>query len=168
MTDPKGVPAVPHVPARSRQTATLVLLALLAGGLAGGVLLDRYVLLPNRVMVTRSPRRDGGNRGDMRRRFSEWMTKELALSPTQREQMDTIFAHQFAAMDSVTKIMRPSIDSIMKRAQRSVDSVLTPDQRTKLVELRKRRPGGPGRGGPGGGRGGPGGPGGPGRPDSGQ
>jgi Spy/CpxP family protein refolding chaperone len=187
MTDPKGVPAVLQAPTHSRRTATFVLLASLAGGLAGGVLLDRFLLLPKRAEVSQSSRRnddtrdsgargggsrgggrDGGSRSDMRRRFSERMTKELGLSPTQREQMDTIFAHQFAAMDSVTRTMRPSIDSIVKRAQRAVDSVLTADQRLKLVELRKQRGSRGDRGGPGapGGFGGPGSRGGPGRPDS--
>jgi Spy/CpxP family protein refolding chaperone len=190
MTDPRGLPAVPHVAAHSRRTASFVMLALLAGGLAGGVLLDRFLLLPRRAAVSQSSRRtddtrdsgarsggwrgtgrEGGGRGDMRRRFSERMTTELGLSPSQRERMDTIFAHQFAAMDSVTRTMRPSIDSIVKRAQRSVDSVLSDEQRRKLVELRKQRGARGSRGGPGGsggpgGFGGPGSRGGPGRPDS--
>jgi hypothetical protein len=185
MTDPKGVPAVPPVPARSRRTATFVLLAFLVGGLAGGVVLDRYLLLPRATVGEAARRddrmrdsgtrnggsrgggRDGGSRSDMRRRFSERMTKELGLSPSQREQMDTIFAHQFAAMDSVTRLMRPSIDSIVKRAQQSVDSVLSAEQRTKLVELRKQRAARGDRGGPGGG-GRPGSRGPQDRPDSGR
>jgi Spy/CpxP family protein refolding chaperone len=123
--------------------ALLVLVAVAIGGLAGGVLLDRAVLLHKPVYRSGPPgggrgRERGGGPGDMRRRMSERMARELSLTPTQQVQADSILAHQFKAMDMVSAETRPRIDSIMKQAQRSLDSVLTPEQRVKLDSLRAR------------------------------
>lgn len=150
---------------QSQRTAMLVLGAALVVGLAGGVVVDRYVLLPKGAEAGRDQQRNDGGReprgnrpngDDMRKRFSERMAKDLGLSDTQRAHLDSIYAHQFFVMDSLSKVSRPVYDSVWKASRMAVDSMLDSTQRAKLAEMRKQRRGRPG-GGPDG-RGGSGGP----------
>lgn len=142
---------------QSQRTALFVIGATLLVGLAGGVVLDRYVLLPRRMEAFRQQRGSRPSPDAMRRRFSERMARDLGLSEAQRTRMDSIYARQFAVMDSLGRTMRPVYDSLWKVSRAEVDSLLDPAQRAKLAELRKQRRGRGGSGGNGGG--GPDGPG---------
>lgn len=154
---------------QSQRTAMLVLGAALVVGLAGGVVVDRYVLLPKKTEGGREQRGNRPSPDEMRKRFSERMAKDLSLSDKQRMHLDSIYSHQFFVMDSLSKAARPVYDSVWKASRMAVDSMLDSTQRAKLAEMRKQRRGRPdGRGGPGGpdgrdGRDGRGGPGGSGR-----
>lgn len=162
---------------QSRWVAAAVMLAVALAGGAAGVVFDRAVLVPRNAPARRGGPPSGfvrGDRGapsaDARKRFSDRMALELSLTPEQQVKVDTIMTRQFAGMEQAREKVRPVIDSLTRAAQASMDSVLTPEQRTKVAEMRSRPQG---RGGPGGrggrdGRGGPprdsGGPPGRGRP----
>lgn len=142
----------------SQRTAMLVIGTALVAGLVGGAAFDRYVLLPKRVEAFRQQRNARPSPAEMQQRFLDRMTKDLGLSNAQRTGMAAIYTRQGAAMDSLQRLMRPVYDSVYKAGRAEVDSLLSPEQRTKLAELRKQRRG----------RGGPGGPGGSGGPRGGD
>ena len=150
---------------QSRWVAAAVLLAVAIAGGAAGAVFDRAVLVPRNTPPRRSGPPSGfmrGDRGgvspDSRRRFSDRMARDLNLTPDQQAKVDTIMRRQFEGMSRASEKVRPVIDSLTRAAQASMDSILTPEQRTKVTEMRTRG-GASGRGGPSGsGRGGRSGP----------
>lgn len=146
---------------QARATAVAVLLAVGIAGVAGGVVLDRTVLMPKTPVAavrggpnTPSDRIGRSPNPDMRRRFSERMAKDLGLTPEQSVKVDAIMKHQFDEMRKASELVRPRIDSLSRAAQLAMDSVLTPEQREKVKELRARGRDGGREGGRDGGRGG--------------
>jgi Spy/CpxP family protein refolding chaperone len=83
----------------------------------------------------------------MRRRFSEQMAKDLALTPTQQVRVDSVLTRQMDAIRRATEAVRPTTDSITREAQAAIDSILSPEQRAKIRSFRGRMgsppPGGP-------------------------
>lgn len=133
-------------PAQSRMMATAVLLAVLVAGATAGVVFDRMFLLRRSPRYGNRPpmsgdmgRRGGPPSAEMRKRFSDRIAKELGLTPEQQVKVDTIMTRQFEGMRKASAVVQPTIDSLVRAAQASMDSVLTPEQRTKVAELRKRQ-----------------------------
>lgn len=124
--------------------AIVVMLAVAIAGAAGGVVLDRTVLLKNatpapvRDTIVRSDRLGRTPNPDMRRRFSERMAKDLSLTPEQSAQIDVIMKRQFDEMRKASELVRPTIDSLSRTAQAAMDSLLTPEQRIKVKDMRQR------------------------------
>jgi hypothetical protein len=124
--------------------ALIVLLVVAMAGGVAGVAIDRAVLLPRMFGGPMPPPFPAARNGppaispEIRRRISERMTAELALTPSQHLRVDSLMAVQFESMQRAALAMRPTLDSLMQQNQRALDSVLTPVQRAKLESLRTR------------------------------
>ncbi|MBL0170498.1 MAG: hypothetical protein IPP90_07140 [Gemmatimonadaceae bacterium] len=139
---------------RSRVMGVMVLVAVAAASVIGGVALDRGVLLPRMfdgrpgfpggpTFGGRPGFRGGPPRGrepspEMRRRFSAQMAKDLDLTPKQQVQVDSVLTRQMEAIRRATDALRPTTDSITREAQSAMDSILNPTQRAKVKVVRER------------------------------
>lgn len=146
MTGPEG----PHTTRRGgRLAAAAVLLTIAVAGIAAGVVLDRYVILPRRfdsdhgvVDGGGARRRGGGMRNGERERrggrqeFHDRLARLLDLTPEQRVQLDTVMARQARDLREAHAAAQPRVDSIVRRTRRQLDSLFTPAQREKLRALR--------------------------------
>ena len=74
----------------------------------------------------------------MRRRFSDQMTKDLDLTPSQQVRVDSVLTRQMEAIRRATDAVRPTTDSITREAQKAMDAILTPSQRAKVKVFRER------------------------------
>jgi hypothetical protein len=123
-------------PFSPRTLAALVLvLAVVAGGLAG-VVLDRLVLLPH--AFGRPPRIGPAN-------FRDRFAHAVGLTSAQQERVDSITRRRFAELRGIREQVRPRVDSVLARMRSEIDSVLTPEQRRRAIELRARDHGPGGR-----------------------
>lgn len=158
--------ATPAVAARAakRQAAFVLILVLLAGLLVG-VAADRLWLTrhwgrggPGGPFAD-GPR--GGPRGghpgmfrggmppamspefaaERRRGMVKRLTRELDLSATQQQAIDSIMAVNEVEFRALEQEMRPRMKAFLERSRGQIDSVLTPAQREKFHRLRP--PGGP-------------------------
>jgi hypothetical protein len=131
--------AAPSKRPRAPLVAALVLLlAILAGGLAG-IALDRLVLLPR--MFHRAGFEQGMRRLPPRdREFRNRFAREVGLTPQQQIRIDSIMDRQGRELRAVRGQAQPQLDSIIQRTRRELDAVLTPDQRQKAAEIRRRPP----------------------------
>jgi Spy/CpxP family protein refolding chaperone len=135
MTPPTAPMKGPRAPLKA---ALVLLLAILAGGVAG-VALDRLVLLPR--MFHRPGLEHGMRRSHPRdREFRNRFAREVGLTPEQQRRVDSIMDRQGRELRAVRGQVQPELDSIIQRTRRELDSVLTPDQRQKAAEIRRRHP----------------------------
>jgi len=158
MTDEQlGTPAASAQSTRSQ--AAIVLALVLLAGLLMGVAADRLWLTrhwggrPGRGgpggPVADGPRRGPGGppgifRGGMppamtpefaaerRREAVSRLTRELDLTTTQQEAIDSIMAGNEAEFRAIEQDMRPRMKSFLERTRGQIDSVLTPAQREKF------------------------------------
>jgi Spy/CpxP family protein refolding chaperone len=137
-------PPVPSLspPSGRRMALVVLLLAVLAGGLAG-VALDRLVLLPRPF---RGPRLEHGpgSHSPRDREFRRHFARELNLSADQQVRIDSIMDLRGRELRAIRRQVQPQLDSIIGRTRRQLDSVLTPEQRKKAEEIRHRHPRPPG------------------------
>ena len=116
---------------RSKSYALLFLLAAFVAGIALGFTADRFLS------------RGHGGRGD--RPSRDRMARELKLTSEQRVKFDSIMNLRRVQMREVFNPIRPQMDSLQKIAKAVGDStheqlkrILTPEQATKLDEMRER------------------------------
>lgn len=133
---------------RSRGMAILTVVAMLAVGVALGIGVERRVL--HRRPDNRGGRGGGGpfgmisepvdtaSRNRMRARIVKRITDELALTPTQAQSVNNIFARRELQLDSLRMRVGPQLDSLRDHMRVAIDSVLTPEQRIKFAEQRRR------------------------------
>ena len=127
-------PPAPKRPKAPLTAALVLLLAVLAGGVAG-IALDRLVLLPRlyrpgrELGMHRSPPRD--------REFRNRFAREVGLTEEQQQRVDSIMDRQGRELRAVRGQVQPQLDSIIRRTRRELDAVLTPDQRQKAEEIRR-------------------------------
>jgi len=140
-------------PGAARVLAIVVLLTIGLAGMAGGVALDRYFILPRRygMRPPGDPRGGGGfpfgpRGGGGRGVFIDRLNHYLELSPAQRVRFDSLMNRQERELREARAIAQPRIDSIVTETRREIDSILTPSQREKLRKLREEGLGGPGGG----------------------
>ena len=131
----------------ARVLAVVVLLTIGLAGMAAGVALDRYFILPHRFGM-RPPEgarffRPGGGR----EAFVDWLNHYLELTAAQRTRFDSLMDAEDRELRHAREIAQPHIDSIVSETRREIDSILTSAQREKLRRLREEGLG------PGGGRG---------------
>lgn len=175
VTPQRGAAGVPRTSSTrsGRLLALGVLVTIAIASVAGGVLLDRYVLLPRIFGVRGGPPggprlaggrdRDGHRAGPERGRqaFHDRLAEELGLTTPQRAQMDSLMDEQERALRAAHEVVQPRIDSIVSDTRKKLDALLSAEQRQKLDSLRargafgppdgrgrRRGPGGPGFGGP--------------------
>ena len=146
-------PTMP-APARGRPSRTVVVLVLLGHVLAGvalGIALDRHVLHPR---LGRFGRRemplDSAGQAAMRARMREEMvrglSRELALSDSQRVQVEGIIGRHEASFDAIRRESEPRLRALLDSTWMDIDRVLTPEQHAKWAARRGELPFGRGRG----------------------
>jgi Spy/CpxP family protein refolding chaperone len=114
--------------------AGLVLVLVGGAGVAGGVAIDRGLLMRHYgASWTMEPPSDGE-----RQAISRQLTKELDLTAAQQSQVDAIIARQMNAADSLRREYQPRVRELMLATRAAIDSVLTPAQRDKLRALSRR------------------------------
>jgi len=132
-----------------RLRAGLVIAAVvLASGIAGAAV--------DRNLVMRHVRESGAGRGPGRggppgpemeaRRRTEMldrMTKELALTPTQRAGLDSVFQRADSSLRSIRREMQPRLKQVFETSRAEMNARLDSTQRQKLASMRF---GGPPRG----------------------
>jgi Spy/CpxP family protein refolding chaperone len=123
-------------PGAARILAVVVLLTIGLAGMAGGVALDRYVILPRRYGM-RPPDGPRFFPGGGRQAFIDRLNHYLELTPEQRTRFDSLMNAEDLELRHAREIAQPHIDSIVSETRREIDSILTPAQRDKLHRLRE-------------------------------
>jgi Spy/CpxP family protein refolding chaperone len=124
----------------ARLIATIIVVVAFIAGLLVGAVADRIWLF----------RHGGGpERHRIADRIVEHLSRDLNLTPQQKQQVATIVAAHAKKMDAVWSNVRPQIRTEIDAANREISAVLTPEQREKFDKLRmrlgpRRGPGGPG------------------------
>lgn len=112
----------------------LVLLLVGGAGVAGGVAIDRQLLMHRYGAAwTMEPPSDGE-----RVAIARQLTKELDLTTAQQAQVDAIIARQMNAADALRREYQPRVRALMLGTRAQIDSILTPVQRAKLRALSHR------------------------------
>lgn len=62
---------------------------------------------------------------------------DLALAPTQRAALDSVFDDSNCQLEAVFKPIQPALDSIKSARRAAMNAILTPEQRTRLDARRK-------------------------------
>ncbi len=145
MSEPSSAPdAGRRAPTRPRLRAILVLGLVALVGVLAGVLLDRAMLRarwgtfgswrgPDAAEYGPGGWRSGGHRS------TEWMARELSLTPEQRAAIDSIRSRQQERMRQVMRDVRPQFRAITSETRGQIESVLTPTQRERFQALRRSR-----------------------------
>ena len=128
---------------REALLAAVLLVVTLLVGVAGGVVLERWVLRERRPpMVARGPgmgampRRDPA---DLRLQFTRQLAQELDLDSGQRRTADSLIRLQQQEARAAMRALRPRLDSINAHTEQKIGALLTPEQRQRWEELRARR-----------------------------
>jgi hypothetical protein len=137
-----------HSRGRARLIAGALLVTVAITGVIGGAALDQWMILNG---YTRPGRLFGvdigsglGRRGsprtleEERERQTEFLSRELSLTPPQRARIDSIVAVQVAQVHALWTEVGPRMDDVIGRARTEIDRVLTPEQRVKFQALRER------------------------------
>ncbi len=64
-----------------------------------------------------------------------YLSRELDLSPAQRDSVRAIFTRHRPETDALWAQVRPRFDSIKARMRTEIDALLTPEQRTRHQQL---------------------------------
>ena len=132
---------VPGKPARvpPRVAAALLLTGMFAIGVVAGVALERTRdrrgperRVRDGVPVWALPERD-------QRRHWARVSDQLALTPEQRAQVDSILTRRAAQLEAARAAVEPTMSAIMSSARSQIDSVLTPEQLSQIQEMRRQR-----------------------------
>ncbi len=121
--------------------AALLAIAFLVGVL-GGIVFDRFVLLPPRLRALRAGG-DGWHHGVSaearrgRERFAMRLLDELDLSPEQRAQAESVLARQHERSRAIMDRSRPELRAIAEETHAELRAILTPAQWERLQELEK-------------------------------
>ena len=105
-----------------RVVAALAFAATFAAGAATMHMVDRWSR-----RAAASPSNDG------------WapVADKLRLTPSQREQVDQVFARYQPSTDSILASLAPRLATVSDSIHRDIERVLTPEQRAQLLELRR-------------------------------
>jgi len=114
---------------KSTRTATLLLLAaFLLGAIAGAGALALY----------HRPGPSGG-RAPGASGYLSRLTKDLDLTPVQRDSVGAILKHYEPRMDSVWQNFRPTFETLRAELRSDINAQLTPDQQRHYAELLERQ-----------------------------
>jgi Spy/CpxP family protein refolding chaperone len=128
------------------QAVVLLLLVATAGAVAGIVgdrlVTDRADPAPAGEGLRSAPMPGAGPwRWEARRdmRYGERLSSDLGLTPDQRAAIDSIVRDQQQRVRALTAEVEPQFRAIAEQTRGRVEAVLTPEQRTRLAELRDER-----------------------------
>lgn len=131
-------------PRVSRVSILLIVAAFLAG-LWGGVAVDHYLWRgrPGGPLGGMGPDRGHGpeapeQRAAMQRRMADRLTRELKLTPEQRQRVEVMLPRHMAAFDSLRREMAPRLQALLDSSSAEMEAILTPEQRVKWEENRRR------------------------------
>ncbi|HEX5032197.1 MAG TPA: hypothetical protein VFX78_12165 [Candidatus Eisenbacteria bacterium] len=132
----------PRKPARvpPQVAAALLLTGMFAIGIVSGVALERardrrgrdQHRIRDGVPVWALPERD-------QRRHWARVSDQLALTPEQRTQVDSILTRRARQLEEARAEVEPTMSAIMLSARSQIDSVLTKDQLARIQEMRRQR-----------------------------
>lgn len=114
---------------KSTRTATLLLLAaFLLGAVAGA------------GAMALSHRRPGpGAHQQGPSSYLDRLSRDLSLSPAQRDSVGAILTHYEPQMDSVWQRFRPTFETLRAQLRSDINAQLTPDQQRRYAELLERQ-----------------------------
>ena len=113
---------------KSTRTATLLLLAaFLLGAVAGGGALSLYRRPPGMG-------HNGGPSGYLSR-----LSKDLDLTPVQRDSVGQILERYESRMDSIWQDIRPKFETVRAELRSEINAHLTPDQQRRYAVLLERQ-----------------------------
>jgi len=75
---------------------------------------------------------------DQRRHWAR-VSDQLALTPQQRAQVDSILTRRAHQLEAARAEVEPTMSAIMASARSQIDSVLTKDQLARIQEMRRQR-----------------------------
>jgi Spy/CpxP family protein refolding chaperone len=111
--------------------ATLLLMATFAGGaLAGGA----AIAVADRGDVRRNHRPHRHNAED----HLQFMTRQLDLTPAQRDSVQAILGRYKPKMDSIWRQVGPWFETIKDSISNDIRRQLTPEQQTRYSEMLQR------------------------------
>jgi Spy/CpxP family protein refolding chaperone len=114
---------------KSTRTATLLLLAaFVLGALAGTGALALYGR-PTRMGPGHPPRASG---------HLSRLSKDLELTPVQRDSVGAILERYEPRMDSIWQEIRPRFETVRDELRSDINAQLTPDQQRRHAELLER------------------------------
>lgn len=114
----------------TRSAAVLLLAAFLLGALFGA---------GGHLLADRADR--GGHRGPPGRGHSGYLdrlTRDLVLTPTQRESVRVVLERHRPAMDSLRREIAPRFETLQQTVRSDIRTQLTPEQQRKLDEMTTR------------------------------
>jgi Spy/CpxP family protein refolding chaperone len=130
----------------------LFVLVIFCVGLAGGALVARRLLPPERPIgrLMFGPRGLGpgdpdGRRGPTRGLLVERLSRELDLTAEQRGKIDQALTSSRNRLETLQRDVRDRFDAERRAVQDEIRSVLTPDQQRRFDALEKDGRGRPGR-----------------------
>lgn len=114
---------------KSTRTATLLLLAaFLLGAVAGA------------GALALSKRRPGpGTHQQGQSGYLGRLSRDLDLTPAQRDSVGAILKHYEPRMDSVWQQFRPTFETLRAELRSDINAQLTPDQQRRYAELLERQ-----------------------------
>lgn len=104
----------------------LILVAVFAAGVGGGILLERFLDAKKYERRERRPPPFPSIEG---------MAEELELSPGQQVKMREIFQKNDERLKEVRSLLQSRLAEIRSQLKKEIDSILTPEQRTKLEAM---------------------------------
>lgn len=124
----------------SRLRAAIIIgLIAVCSGLAGAAV-ERSII--QRVIVPRRPPPLAGAsrftpEADTRRRSDmlDRMTKDLELTTTQREGIDSVMHHSDSLLRVIRLEMQPRLEQVLANSRSAIDSRLGPEQRVKYEKM---------------------------------
>jgi len=128
---------------RPRWVAALLLAATFAaGGVAGAAAMaladqDRRPAPAHEAGAPKAERPGHGEHGPDA--YLDRLTRDLALTPAQRESVSAVLARHRPEMDSLMRATRPRIETLRATIRSEIRTHLTPEQRQRYDELRQRQ-----------------------------
>lgn len=115
--------------------ATLLVIAVFVLGLALGALCmhwaDEYYFVEGRARQSYREK-DQQDQEASRMRLVDRLTRELALTPEQQEQLKQVLRETSERYDSIYEEMRPRLRQAREEGRAKIRSFLTPEQREKF------------------------------------
>ena len=104
------------------------LIIVFAAGVAGGILLDKYV-------ITKKPERSRKKRSSVRFPTLDMMAQELNLTPEQQEQIREIFRNNEERFKTLRKQIDERFKTMRTQLKDEIESVLNDEQRIKFEAM---------------------------------